>query len=328
MRQVAAEEKVVTQMGTSSTASDASMRTVELIRSGALGEITEVHCWSDRAVWPQGFSRPAGSEPPPATLNWDLWLGGAPERPFVSEWPAGHDVYKIPERIENAPYDWWREPWSRVYHPFTWRGWQDFGTGALGDIAPHSLNVVFWALDLGAPSSVEVVETSGLTKEMYPTWSVIRFDWPARGLHPPLTIYWYDGGAKPPLEVRGAEDSRAGLVWIGTKGSLPAARGPFSGSSETEYERPPERDWGREEVHLDWVKGVKKTAQPGCCFQYAGPFTEAYLLGNVALRVGHVIEWNPLAFRVTNCREANRYLTREYRKGWDLSQLGCRPIVS
>ncbi len=328
LRQAAAEEKVITQMGTSSTAAESVMRTVELVRSGALGEITEVHCWSDRAMWPQGYRRPAGSETPPKTLDWDLWLGGAPERPFVAKWPEGHDVFNVPDYVKTAPYGWWRKPWSNVYHPFTWRGWRDFGTGALGDIAPHSLNVVFWALDLGAPSSVEVIETSGLTPDMYPQWSVIRFDYPVRGSHPPFTIYWYDGGKKPPPEICGEKDPRAGLVWIGTKGSLPAGRGPFHGRPEEEYEQPPQQNWGREEVHLDWVKGIKSQSQPGCAFDYAGPFTEAYLLGNVALQVGHRIEWNPLAFRVTNCREANQYLTREYRKGWELTQFGRVSAVS
>ena len=180
--------------------------------------------------------------------------------------------------------------------------------------------MVFWALDLGAPSVVEVVETSGMTGEMYPVWSVLRFHFAARGAHPPMKLYWYDGGKRPPPEIRGDQD-RAGLVFIGTKGSLPSGRGPFFGRQTQPYEPPPQREWDREEVHKDWTRGIRTGKQPGCHFGYAGPFTEAYLLGNIALRMGHRIEWNPETFRITNCREANRYLSREYRKGWELDGL-------
>ena len=193
------------------------------------------------------------------------------------------------------------------------------------------MNVIFWALDLGAPSAVEVVETSGMKREMYPDWSVIRFDYAGRGVHPPLKIFWYDGGKRPSEEiVSGARPSArgearaqpgGGVTWIGTKGSLPVGRGPYRGRQTDPYPTPPERDWGREEVHKDWVVAVKAGRQAPCHFGYAGPFTEAYQLGNIALRVGHRIEWDPLAFRITNCREANQYLTREYRRGWDLREI-------
>jgi hypothetical protein len=175
------------------------------------------------------------------------------------------------------------------------------------------------ALDLGAPSAVEVAETSGMRREMYPEWSIVRFEWPQRGVHPPLNIYWYDGSVPMPEKITGGDEG--GMTWIGTKGSLPAGRGPYFGQKEEVYEAPPERDWGREEVHKDWVEAVKADKLPGCHMGYAGPFTEAYQLGNVALRVGHRIEWDSLAFRVTNCREANQYLTREYRRGWDLKEI-------
>jgi hypothetical protein len=190
--------------------------------------------------------------------------------------------------------------------------------------------VIFMALNLGAPAAVEVVDTSGMTKEMYPEWSIIRFDYAARGNHPPLKIFWYDGGKLIPPEVSddkppesGAAPLRGGaggMVWIGTKGSWPAGRGKWAGKKE-EYPKPPEREWNREEVHKDWVTAVKAGKPAPCNFAYAGPFTEAYLLGNVALRVGHRVEWDPKAFRITNCREANQYLTREYRRGWELKSI-------
>jgi hypothetical protein len=165
---------------------------------------------------------------------------------------------------------------------------------------------------------------------MYPDWSVIRFDYAARGVHPPLKIFWYDGGKRPPAEIVSAAREPAGAVraqggagvtWIGTKGSLPVGRGPYRGRQTDPYPTPPEKNWGREEVHKDWVVAVKAGRQAPCHFGYAGPFTEAYQLGNIALRVGHRIEWDPLAFRITNCREANQYLTREYRRGWDLREI-------
>jgi predicted dehydrogenase len=320
MARVAAEMKMVTQMGTESTSAAGNMRMVELIQSGALGEITEIHAATDRPIWPQGYDRPPGEDAVPRTLDWDGWLATAPVRPYKARYPEGHAVYNpAPYKVHQSDF---KDaglspvpPLGVVYHPFVWRGWTEFGSGALGDIAPHSLNVVFWALDLGAPSAVEVIETSGMRREMYPDWTVMRFDWAARGTHPPLKLYWYDGGKRPPASIGG------GLVWIGTKGSLPEGRGPFAGQKSEPLVRPAPKDWGREEVHKDWVVAVKSGKQPGCHFGYSGPFTEAYQLGNIALRVGHRVEWDPLAFRVTNCREANQYLSREYRCGWDLKDI-------
>jgi predicted dehydrogenase len=314
MAQVAAETKVITQMGTQTSAEPRNLRQIELIQSGALGEITEVHLSTDRPVWPQGYDRPT-SEESPQNLDWDLWIGPAHTRPYQKIWPKGHAVYS-PESWKRFIYQ--KDPELPIYHPFTWRGWTEFGSGAVGDIAPHSMNVVFMALDLGAPSAVEVVETSGMRREMYPEWSVIRWEWPQRGAHPPFRIYWYDGGKLPPESISGG---RGGLTWIGTKGSLPQGRGPFHGQNADPYPTPPQRAWGREEVHKDWVTAVKAGKPAPCHFGYAGPFTEGYQLANVALKVGHRVEWDPLAFRITNCREANQYLTREYRRGWDLREI-------
>jgi hypothetical protein len=306
---------------------------MELIQSGALGEITEAHLSTDRPVWPQGFDRPNGEDPVPSTLNWDMWLGPAAARPYQSKWPQGHPVY-TPEQRKKFMYN--KAPELEVYHPFVWRGWTEFGSGAVGDIAPHHMNVIFMALDLGPPSAVEVVESSGMKKEMYPEWSIVRWEWPQRGIHPPFKIYWYDGGKIPPDRITGIRPQPpsqpagqasplrggvGGLIWIGTKGSLPQARGPFFDQKTDPYPVPPQKDWGREDVYKDWVGGVRTGKQPSCNFSYAGPFTEAFQLANVALRVGHRVEWDALAFRVTNCREANQYLRREYRRGWDLKEI-------
>jgi predicted dehydrogenase len=314
MARVAAETKAITQMGTQTSADARNLRQVELIQSGALGEITEIHLATDRPVWPQGYDRPDGVDTP-QNLDWDLWLGPARTRPYQHVWPKGHPVYS-PESWKRFIYQ--KDPELPIYHPFTWRGWTEFGSGAVGDIAPHSMNVVFLTLDLGAPSAVEVLDTSGMRREMYPEWSIIRWEWAQRGVHPPLRLYWYDGGKLPPESISGG---RGGLTWIGTRGSLPQGRGPFRGQNAESYATPPQREWGREEVHKDWVAAVKAGRPAPCHFGYAGPFTEAYQLANVALRVGHRVEWDPLAFRVTNCREANHYLTREYRRGWDLREI-------
>jgi hypothetical protein len=338
MARVAAETRLITQMGTQTSAEPTVLRTVELIQSGVVGEITEIHMATDRPIWPQGFDRLEGADPVPSTLDWDLWLGTAPLRPYKGAYPEGHTVYNPPPEKKHqldfkvaglSPVP----PVGVVYHPFVWRGFTDFGSGALGDIAPHQMNVIFLALDLGAPSAVEVIDTSGMKKDMYPDWSVLRFDYAARGVHPPLKIYWYDGGKHPSEEItgppmpRGTRPARAGgagVTWIGTKGSLPEGQGPYIGKQKDPYPVPPQRNWGREEVHKDWVVAVKSGKQAPCNFAYAGPFTEAYQLGNIALRVGHRIEWDPLAFRITNCREANQYLSREYRKGWDLQEIAGR----
>ena len=161
MAKVAAETKVVTQMGTQSSAEEGNYRTVEMIRSGAVGEITEIHVATDRPIWPQGYERPAGTDPVPSTLNWDLFLGPAAAVPFKATYPAGHTVYN-PPAWKSHQSDYMVAglnpipPVGVVYHPFVWRGWKEFGSGALGDIAPHQMNVIFWALELGAPSAVEV----------------------------------------------------------------------------------------------------------------------------------------------------------------------------
>ncbi|MBI5084894.1 MAG: Gfo/Idh/MocA family oxidoreductase [Acidobacteria bacterium] len=322
---VAAETKVVTQMGTQTSAEAGVLRTVELIQSGMLGEITEVHMATDRPIWPQGYDRPAGEDAVPEHLDWDTWLGPAAARPFVNRWPEGHGVYS-PEKknqFRSGP---------TVYHPLTWRGGTEFGSGALGDIAPHSMNVVFMALELGAPSAVEVVDTSGMRREMYPGWTHLRFDFPRKGKRRAMSLHWYDGAKPLPVHLQAPEPPPApgapplrrgagGMVWIGTKGSLPWGVGPFAGTKAEQPAAPRQREWGREEVHKDWAAAIKAGKQAPCHFGYAGPFTEAYQLGNVALRVGHRVEWDPKAFRVTNCREANMLLGREYRKGWELKEI-------
>ncbi len=311
MAQVAAEKKLITHMGTDAQSDEDSIRTVEAVRAGHIGQVVEAHVWTDRPVWPQGMDRPPGEDGVPPELDWDLWIATAPMRPFKSKWPEGHPVYEMPPRQRRK---------GDVYHPFVWRGWWDFGTGALGDIAPHSMNVVFWALELGAPSSVEVVECSGTKPEMFPLASILRFDFPAGDRHPGLKLFWYDGGKVPPGELFGGMPRRSssGKLLIGTTGRILVGRPPFPKKDFADYQWPEPTLPRRDEIHAEWIKCVRNGTQPGCPFSYAGPMTEAYLLGNIALRVGQRIEWDPKAFRITNCPQANQYLRREYRQGWQL----------
>jgi predicted dehydrogenase len=304
MTRLAAEKKLVTHMGTPSRGRESTVRTVEIIRSGALGEVTEAHFWTNRPIWPQGYDRPKGKDPVPESLDWDLWLGPAPERPFKDQWPEGHPVYESQ----------WRR--RQVYHPFVWRGWWDFGTGALGDIAPHMWSPVYWGLELKAPQRVEVVESSGPVTEMFPAASTLRFEFAAEGGRGPVAVYWYDGGNRPSTEVVGIDNvPDGGHVIVGPQGKL--GTGNPAGSR---FDQVPKtlRRYG--DMYREWLGGIQSgnPDQPSCPFSYAGPLTEAYLLGNIALKLNRKIEWDAQAMRVTNLESANQYVGRDYRKGWEL----------
>lgn len=297
--------KVATLMGNQGHSSEESRAFCELIWAGAIGPVREVHCWTNRPIWPQGRNRPDGSDPVPANLDWDLWLGPAPFRPFKAAYPDG------------------KKP---VYHPFAWRGWWDFGTGALGDMACHVMDAANWALKLGHPTSVEA-ETSGGTAEMAPDWSVIRYEFPARREMPPLKLVWHDGGKKPAPELLGLKPADKftdnGLLFIGDKGKLTCATygsSPrFTPDSKTqEFPKAPKllpRSAGHYE---EWIAACKGAPNTGANFDYAGPFTEMVLLGNLAVRAGKKIEWDGPNLRARNAPEVAQYIRREYRKGWSL----------
>ncbi|MDY0169659.1 MAG: Gfo/Idh/MocA family oxidoreductase [Thermoguttaceae bacterium] len=307
MTQVAVDNKLVTHMGTGGRGSESTIRTVEVIRNGAIGQVTEAHFWTDRPWWPQGFDRPEGEDPASDLLDWEAWIGPAPMRPFKAKWPEGHPVYELPANMQRG---------GNVYHPFVWRGWWDFGTGALGDIAPHFWHTAYWGLELGAPESVEIVETTGPTNEMFPAACVLRFNFPARGDQPAMSIYWYDGGKYPPAELLGgAEPGLNGSAIVGTKAVLGPGR-----QSAGNFPDVPRALRRPADMYTEWIAGIKASDpdRPSCPFSYAGPLTEAYLLGNIALKVNRRIDWDPQAFRVTNCPEANQHLKAEYRPGWEL----------
>ncbi|MBX7168621.1 MAG: Gfo/Idh/MocA family oxidoreductase [Pirellulales bacterium] len=297
LQQKAAAAKVSTQMGNQGHGMSGARQSVEILRSGVLGDVTEVHSWTDRPIWPQGIARPAESQPVPAHLNWDLWLGPAPARPY-------HECYA----------------------PFRWRGWWDFGTGALGDMACHVFDMAYWALDLELPTTVEA-ESSPVNDETAPSWSVIRYQFPARGPAPPVRFTWYDGKRKPPVELAPGVASLAdnGTLIIGSLGTmlvvdpygvevklLPEDR--FQG-----YQPPAPTLPRTEEHHLEWLMACKGGPPTQSHFGYSGRLTEAMLLGNVALRLGRGIEYDAGAGKVKDCPEADRLLRAEYRVGYSLA---------
>ena len=295
---------LATQMGTGGQAGADFMQTVAVVRSGALGDVKEVHISTDRPIWPQGEPLPEVIDTVPDSLDWDSWIGPRNDIPYIEKYREG--------RFRD----------QRVYHPFVWRGRWDFGTGALGDIAPHSMNVAFRALQLGAPTRVEAEATSGMVGNAFPDWSVIRFDFPAIEGRAAVSIYWYDGKRSPPKEkTSGFELGVGGTVFIGTKGIWSGGIRPAPGQSENLYDgwkAPKQEEWPEQpfpEVHADWLAGIREGRNPGCHFGYSGPMTEAYLLGNISLRLGRPLDWDATKFTF-NDAEADALLKHEYRDGW------------
>ncbi len=304
LAKAAKQYKVATQMGNQGQASDGPRRLREMIWDGVIGPVREVHVWTDRPnnglfriYWPQGVGRPAETPPVPETLDWDVFIGPAPMRPY-----------------------------NPAYHPFKWRGWWDFGTGALGDIGCHSLDPIFRALKLKYPTSVQAVSTL-VNKETYPSGSIVRYEFPARGEMPPVSLTWYDGGLRPLLIPEldpGMKMGEGGTLYVGDKGKilndqiLPA-------SLRESYKAPvpyiPSSP-GHEE---EWILASKGGASAGSDFEWAGPLTETVLLGNIAIRNevkeklgGEVMQWDPEKFTFINMPEADKFLHCEYRSGWTL----------
>jgi predicted dehydrogenase len=297
--------KVATQMGNQGQASEETRRLQEFVQAGAVGPVREAHIWTDRPsrglfdeYWPQGVDRPADTPAVPPTMDWNLWLGPAPERPY-----------------------------HPIYAPFRWRGWWDFGTGALGDIGCHAFDPVFRALELGHPVSVEASSTR-VNKETYPLGSMVTYYFPARGALPPAKFVWYDGGLRPPRPEglpEGATMGDNGRMIVGDKGFI-LGNTLFPDSRRKEFAEPPAtlpRSIGH---YREWIEAAKGGKPAGANFpDWAGRLAEVVLLGNVALRVQlrnrltqAKILWDPVAFKVTNVPEANEFLHREYRKGWTL----------
>ncbi|MFV1967294.1 MAG: Gfo/Idh/MocA family protein [Pirellulaceae bacterium] len=312
----AREHKVATQMGNQGRASEAWRVLAEMIWDGAIGNVKEVHVWTDRPGipkrfwWPQGGTRPSGSDPVPSSLHWNEWLGPAPERPYLATYKEGKFQGK------------------RVYEPFVWRGWWDFGTGALGDIGCHAISGTFTALKIEPANAVELIKDSGdTTEEMFPRASIIRWDVPARSDMPPCQLFWYDGGLYPPPEVGEIADGREyptnGTVIVGDAGKMTFYGGPrlLPESRMKEYKKPEPVIPRCESDHFqEWVTACKGGRPAFSNFDHAGPLTEFVLLGNLAIRAGagQKLEWDAANMKCAHCEEANALVRREYRRGWEL----------
>jgi len=309
LTEAARGHKVATQMGNQGHSGEGIRLICEWIWAGAIGQVREVHAWTDRPVWPQGIDRPKDTPPVPETLDWDLWLGPAPERPYHPS-----------------------------YLPFNWRAWLDFGTGALGDMACHIVDPVFWALKLRYPTSVEASHSYDVremwkraeNKETYPRASIVRYEFPARGDMPPVKLTWYDGGLLPPRPEE-LEDGRSigdnGVIFVGDKGKLMC--GSYGEHPrlipETKmkaYKRPaktlPRITDGVGGHEKDWARACKGGEPASSNFDYSGPLTETVVMGNLAIHAGRKLQWDGEKMECTNVPEANEYVRREYREGWTL----------
>ncbi len=289
MAETAAAMKRVTQMGNQLHSTENVIRPAELLQAGALGTVREVHSWSDKAFAPG--DRPREAPPVPAHLDWDLWLGPAPERPYHPS-----------------------------YVPFHWRGWWDFGTANLGDMACHILDPIVWGLGLGAPVAAEA-EGPPPHPESGPEWRIVRYAFEK----PDCRLTWYDGGRRPPAELApGAKLPSQGSLVVGEKGTMLLLHG--NGHRllpEEQWKDVPEppRTLPRPEGyshHGDWIRAIKTGGRAGSDFGAAARLTEIPHVGNVAYRAGRRIEWDSAALRARNCPEADPFIRREYRKGWSL----------
>jgi predicted dehydrogenase len=299
MARIAREKKLATQMGTQGMASDGSRAGMEVIRSGVLGEINELHVWTDRPAgwWPQGVDRPTERPAVPSGLDWNLWLGVAPARPYH---PA--------------------------YCPFVWRGWKDFGTGAVGDMGIHNAAMPFAALDLGPPSAAEIVATSGLKLETFPAWSRVKLEFSARGGRGPMTMYWYDGGQKPSANlVGGRKLADNGAIVVGTKGTLSSVE--WTGGDWALLPEDRFRDFKRphsslprapeQSHHQEWLRACRGGPPAFCRFDgFAARLTETMLVANLALRTGKNLRWDAETMTATGCPEAAPFIKRDNRAGW------------
>ena len=297
MLEVARRNKVVTQMGNQGHAGDGLRLTYEFIKNDAIGEIREVHVWSDRAKgwWPQGVDRPKDTPPVPDDLDWDLWLGPAPYRPY-----------------------------HKAYVPFAWRGWLDYGCGAMGDMAVHNADPAFFCLGLGAPEAAEA-ETSAVNNETFPEWSIIHYYFPAKGKQPPVKLTWYDGGKKPkePEAMEGRKFGGNGIFFVGSKGYIQC--GSHAGSpvivpeSLRKATKRPERMLERSPGHhKEWINACKagdpRMAKAG--FDYSAPYMESLLVGNLAVRLQKRIRWDAKNMKCINEPAADILINKKYRDGF------------
>ena len=318
MRNLARDKKLATQMGNQGSAESGLRRSVELIQSGVIGKPLELHVWTNRPVWPQGLERPDKSDPIPDTLNWDSWIGPAQMRPYV----------------------------NGLYHDFKWRGWSDFGTGALGDMACHTVNMPFRALKLGYPTKIECEMSSRIYDETYPLTSRVRFDFPEREGLPPLKFWWYEGNPKnnftpirpyPDLvsdivNLRGGKLPASGALIIGEKGQL-FSQDDYGRSFYVKLKGEKEFTQGDKHEacqgvpqtidrspghHEEWIEMMKGGKPAYSNFEIAAYLNEVILLGTIAQQIGEgsPIDWDGPNMKSTNNKLASSLVKRNYRDGW------------
>jgi len=321
LRLAAERTGLATQMGNQGHSGVGYRMVVNLIQRGVIGKVTEAHAWSNRPIWPQGLDRPAGADPIRDSLDWDKWLGVAPERPYKDKWPA------------TLGY---KDKKGNVYAPFTWRGWYDFGAGALGDMGCHIIDPVYWSLDLTAPNWVKYNGPEP-KPEMFPTKETLSYEFPrTKYTDGKIIVKWYDGGRKPPRELaqmgvvpsgkdkgKPRELPSNGSLFIGSKGVLmcPHGGGPqlFPEENFKGIERPRLQGWDH---YMIWTNAIKGDGKTNCPFAYAGRLAETVLLGVIASRVpDQRLKWNPEKLRFTNSDKANGFVREDYRKGWEVEGL-------
>jgi len=322
LRDLAAKKKLATQMGNQGSASPALRRAVEVIQAGVIGQVSELHVWTNRPIWPQGLDRPEGEDPVPDFMNWDAWIGPAPMRPFK----------------------------NGVYHDFVWRGWHDFGTGALGDMACHMVNMPFRALKMGYPNVVQCEEASALHSETFPKTSRIRFEFAEREGLAPLKFWWYDGNPEDPYKpftppLRPPPESTKdlldlygklpgeGILLVGDKGKffspsddgskallLLSGEKSFSAMDKHEAARAVPQTIPRSPGHNEeWFRMMRDGTPAYSNFAIASELTEIILLGCVAMRVGvgREMKWDAKHVKSPNCPDPAQYLRRHNRNGWN-----------
>ena len=298
--EVAQQQNVVTQMGIQHHATSRIKTAVHSVRDGVIGKIQTVHAWTDRPgkFWKQGLTRSAASDAVPSHLNWDSWLGVAPIRAYI----------------------------DKAYHPFTWRGWWDFGTGVAGDMGCHILDPVIDALQLGPPTVIWAEGPPPLP-ESGPVWCLIHYEFPGtKHTLKTLPLTWYEAGRQPPRDIFKAPSSwkgaSNGVLFVGERGNLFCGfsempelfpKGEFNG-----YKFPDLPDHNH---YREWTHAIATNTKTSCPFSYSGPLTETVLLGNVAYRSGKRIEWDSAKIQIANMTEANRFLRRDYRQGWEIREL-------
>jgi predicted dehydrogenase len=318
LKEAAKQHGVCTQMGNQGSAENGLRRAVELVQSGIIGPVKEVHVWTNRPIWPQAptvTARPETADVWPNTIHWDYFLGGARLRPYV----------------------------KGVYHPFAWRGWWDFGTGAIGDMACHTANMAFRALKLEYPTTISA-ENDEVNPETYPGWAHITIEFPSRGDMPPVTLHWYEGKKDGKLVLPSEEITskflgeneklpNSGSFLVGEQGVLYspndygarfriAPKDLAEGKNLTTPEKLPVNGGGDQGMKNEWVEAIK-AGKPEIAysnFDNASLLTETFLLGNVAIRTGKKLEWDGPGLKVTNVPEANAFIQTQYRRGWEVTR--------